>query len=144
MEKILAVVAGATMGILALIFLMMGVLGYVIFPQQAQMIGAAFLIVGAVFVLMMLVLMRMASKYRTDTRKITIDGRKIQASIVEIRQNTEITINNKHPYVLICEAEGRIFESEYFYHDVHRFDQKDMIDVYLNDKTDDYLVDLES
>ena len=144
MEKILAVAAGATMGILALIFLMMGVLGYVVFPQQAQMIGVAFLIVGAVFVLMMLVLMRMASRYRANARQIITDGRKGQASIVEIRQNTEITINNKHPYVLICEAEGRTFESEYFYDDVHRFDQKEIINVYLDDQTGDYLIDLES
>ncbi len=144
MEKILATVAGATMGILAIIFLLMGIIGSMVFPEQAQVIGLAFVIIGAAFVLMTLVFLRMASRYRANARQISTDGRKVQASIVEIRQNTEITINNKHPYVLICEAEGRTFESEYFYYDVHRFDQKEMIDVYLDDQTGDYLVDLES
>ena len=143
MEKILATVAGATMGILAVIFLLMGIIGSMVFPEQAQVIGLAFVIIGAAFVLMTLVFLRMASKYRRQIRQITLDGRKVEAAIVEVKEVTEITINGKHPFVVICEAEGRTFESEYFYEDVHRFDDKKTIDVYLNDKTDEVLVDIE-
>jgi hypothetical protein len=144
MEKILAAVAGATMGILAIIFLLMGIIGSMVFPEQAQVIGLAFGIIGAAFVLMTLVFLRMASKYRRQRRQITIDGRKMEAEILEVKEVTEITINGKHPYVVICTAEGRTFESDYFYEDVHRFDDRKTIDVYLNDDTDEILIDLES
>ena len=144
MEKILATVAGATMGLLSVIFLLMGIIGSMIFPEQVQVIGLAFVIIGAAFVLMTLVFLRMASKYRRQTRQITVDGRKVEAAILEVKEVTEITINGKHPVVVICEAEGRIFESEYFYEDVHRFDDKKTIDVYLNDDTSEVLVDIES
>jgi len=144
MEKILAAVAGATMGILAIIFLLMGIIGSMVFPEQAQVIGLAFGIIGAAFVLMTLVFFRMASKYRRQRRQITIDGRKMEAEILEVKEVTEITINGKHPYVVICTAEGRTFESDYFYEDVHRFDDRKTIDVYLNDDTDEVLIDLES
>ena len=144
MEKVFSTIAGATMGILAIIFLMMGVIGSVIFSEQAQIIGQAFVIVGVAFVLMTVVFLRMASKYRTQLRQITIDGRKVEAQILEIKEVTEITINGKHPYVVICEAENRTFESEYFYEDVHRFDDRKTIDVYLNDETKEVLVDIET
>lgn len=144
MEKILAAVAGATMGILAIIFLLMGIIGSMVFPEQAQVIGLAFVIIGAAFVLMTLVFLRMASKYRRQRRQVMADGRKIDAEILEVKEVTEITINGKHPYVVICTAEGRIFESDYFYEDVHRFDDRKTIDVYLNDDTDEILIDLES
>ncbi|MBR5207668.1 MAG: hypothetical protein IKV65_04120 [Erysipelotrichaceae bacterium] len=144
MEKILATVAGATMGILAIIFLLMGIVGSMFFPEQAQVIGLAFVIIGAAFVLMTLVFLRMASRYRRQKRQIMADGRKIDAEILEVKEVTEITINGKHPYVVICTAEGRTFESDYFYEDVHRFDDRKMIDVYLSDKTSEVLIDLES
>ena len=144
MEKILATVAGATMGILAIIFLLMGIVGSMFFPEQAQVIGLAFVIIGAAFVLMTLVFLRMASKYRRQRRQVMADGRKIDAEILEVKEVTEITINGKHPYVVICTAEGRTFESDYFYEDVHRFDDRKTIDVYLNDDTDEILIDLES
>ena len=144
MEKILATVAGATMGILAIIFLLMGIIGSMVFPEQAQVIGLAFVIIGAAFALMTLVFLRMASKYRRQRRQIMADGRKIDAEILEVKEVTEITINGKHPYVVICTAEGRTFESDYFYEDVHRFDDRKTIDVYLNDDTDEILIDLES
>ena len=144
MEKILATVAGATMGILAIIFLLMGIIGSMVFPEQAQVIGLAFMIIGAAFVLMTLVFLRMASKYRRQRRQVMADGRKIDAEILEVKEVTEITINGKHPYVVICTAEGRIFESDYFYEDVHRFDDRKTIDVYLTDDTDEVLIDLES
>ena len=144
MEKILATVAGATMGILAVIFLLMGIIGSMVFPEQAQVIGLAFVIIGAAFVLMTLVFLRMASRYRRQKRQIMADGRKIDAEILEVKEVTEITINGKHPYVVICTAEGRTFESDYFYEDVHRFDDRKMIDVYLSDKTSEVLIDLES
>ena len=144
MEKILAAVAGATMGILAIIFLLMGIIGSMFFPEQAQVIGLAFVIIGAAFVLMTLVFLRMASKYRRQRRQVMADGRKIDAEILEVKEVTEITINGKHPYVVICTAEGRTFESDYFYEDVHRFDDRKTIDVYLNEDTDEVLIDLES
>ena len=144
MEKILATVAGATMGILAIIFLLMGIIGSMVFPEQAQVIGLAFVIIGAAFVLMTLVFLRMASKYRRQRRQVMADGRKIDAEILEVKEVTEITINGKHPYVVICTAEGRTFESDYFYEDVHRFDDRKTIDVYLSDKTSEVLIDLES
>ena len=144
MEKILATVAGATMGILAIIFLLMGIIGSMVFPEHAQVIGLAFVIIGAAFVLMTLVFLRMASKYRRQRRQVMTDGRKIDAEILEVKEVTEITINGKHPYVVICTAEGRTFESDYFYEDVHRFDDRKTIDVYLNDDTDEILIDLES
>ena len=144
MEKILATVAGATMGILAIIFLLMGIIGSMVFPEQAQVIGLAFVIIGAAFALMTLVFLRMASKYRRQRRQVMADGRKIDAEILEVKEVTEITINGKHPYVVICTAEGRTFESDYFYEDVHRFDDRKMIDVYLSDKTSEVLIDLES
>ena len=144
MKKILATVAGATMGILAIIFLLMGIIGSMVFPEQAQVIGLAFVIIGAAFVLMTLVFLRMASRYRRQKRQIMADGRKIDAEILEVKEVTEITINGKHPYVVICTAEGRTFESDYFYEDVHRFDDRKMIDVYLSDKTSEVLIDLES
>lgn len=144
MEKILATVAGATMGILAIIFLLMGVVGSMFFPEQAQVIGLAFVIIGAAFVLMTLVFLRMASKYRAQSRQIIMDGRKVEATILQIKEVIEITINGKHPYVLICDVEGKTIESEYFYENVHRFDDRKMIDVYLSDKTSEVLIDLES
>ena len=144
MEKILATVAGATMGILAIIFLLMGIVGSMFFPEQAQVIGLAFVIIGAAFVLMTLVFLRMASKYRRQRRQVMADGRKIDAEILEVKEVTEITINGKHPYVLICDVEGKTIESEYFYENVHRFDDRKMIDVYLSDKTSEVLIDLES
>ena len=144
MEKILATVAGATMGILAIIFLLMGIIGSMVFPEQAQVIGLAFVIIGAAFVLMTLVFLRMASKYRRQRRQVMADGRKIDAEILEVKEVTEITINGKHPYVVICTAKGRTFESDYFYEDVHHFDDRKTIDVYLNDDTDEILIDLES
>ena len=144
MEKILASIAGATMGILAIIFLLMGMIGSVIFPEQAQVIGLAFVIVGAAFVLMTIVFLRMASKYRAQTRQITLDGRKVEAEILEVKEVTDISINGKHPYVVLCNVEGRTLESDYFYENVHRFDDRKMIDVYLNDETDEVLIDLES
>ena len=144
MEKILATVAGATMGILAIIFLLMGIIGSMVFPEQAQVIGLAFVIIGAAFVLMTLVFLRMASKYRRQRRQVMADGRKIDAEILEVKEVTEITINGKHPYVVLCNVEGRTLESEYFYEDVHRFDDRKMIDVYLSDKTSEVLIDLES
>ena len=143
MEKILASIAGATMGILAIIFLLMGIIGSMIFPEQTQVIGLAFVIIGAAFVLMTLVFLRMASKYRTQSRQITKDGRKAEAEILEVKEVTEISINGKHPYVVLCSVEGRIVESEYFYENVHRFDDRKMIDVYLNDETNEVLVDIE-
>ena len=144
MEKILASIAGATMGILAIIFLLMGMIGSMIFPEQAQVIGLAFVIVGAAFVLMTIVFLRMASKYRAQTRQITLDGRKVEAEIHEVKEVTDISINGKHPYVVLCNVEGRTLESDYFYENVHRFDDRKMIDVYLNDETDEVLIDLES
>lgn len=144
MEKILATVAGATMGILAIIFLLMGIVGSMFFPEQAQVIGLAFVIIGAAFVLMTLVFLRMASKYRRLKRQVMADGRKIDAEILEVKEVTEININGKHPYVLICDVEGKTIESEYFYENVHRFDDRKMIDVYLSDKTSEVLIDLES
>ena len=144
MEKILASIAGATMGILAIIFLLMGMIGSMIFPEQAQVIGLAFVIVGAAFVLMTIVFLRMASKYRAQTRQITLDGRKVEAEILEVKEVTDISINGKHPYVVLCNVEGRTLESDYFYENVHRFDDRKMIDVYLNDETDEVLIDLES
>lgn len=144
MEKILATVAGATMGILAIIFLLMGIVGSMFFPEQAQVIGLAFVIIGAAFVLMTLVFLRMASKYRRLKCQVMADGRKIDAEILEVKEVTEININGKHPYVLICDVEGKTIESEYFYENVHRFDDRKMIDVYLSDKTSEVLIDLES
>ena len=144
MEKILASIAGATVGILAIIFLLMGMIGSMIFPEQAQVIGLAFVIVGAAFVLMTIVFLRMASKYRAQTRQITLDGRKVEAEILEVKEVTDISINGKHPYVVLCNVEGRTLESDYFYENVHRFDDRKMIDVYLNDETDEVLIDLES
>ena len=144
MEKILATVAGATMGILAIIFLLMGFVGSMFFPEQAQVVGLAFVIIGAAFVLMTLVFLRMASKYRRLKRQVMADGRKIDAEILEVKEVTEININGKHPYVLICDVEGKTIESEYFYENVHRFDDRKMIDVYLSDKTSEVLIDLES
>ena len=144
MEKILASIAGATMAVLAIIFLLMGIIGSMIFPEQEQVIGLAFMIIGSAFVLMTLVFLRMASKYRRQRRQAMVDGRKIDAEILEVKEVTEITINGKHPYVVICTAEGRTFESDYFYEDVHRFDDRKTIDVYLNDDTDEVLIDLES
>ena len=143
MEKILASIAGATMGILAIIFLLMGIIGSMIFPEQTQVIGLAFVIIGAAFVLMTLVFLRMASKYRTQSRQITKDGRKVEAEILEVKEVTAISINGKHPFVVLCSVEGRIVESEYFYENVHRFDDRKMIDVYLNDETNEVLVDIE-
>ena len=144
MEKILASIAGATVGILAIIFLLMGMIGSMIFPEQAQVIGLAFVIVGAAFVLMTIVFLRMASKYRAQTRQITLDGRKVEAEILEVKEVTDISINGKHPYVVLCNVEGRTLESDYFYENVHRFDDRKMIDVYLNDETEEVLIDLES
>ena len=37
-----------------------------------------------------------------------------------------------------------MFESEYFYKNVHRFDDKELIDVYLDDQSGEAYVDLES
>ncbi|MBR5005111.1 MAG: hypothetical protein IKY14_06610, partial [Erysipelotrichaceae bacterium] len=107
-------------------------------------IGLAFVIIGAAFVLMTLVFLRMASKYRRLKRQVMADGRKIDAEILEVKEVTEININGKHPYVLICDVEGKTIESEYFYENVHRFDDRKMIDVYLSDKTSEVLIDLES
>ena len=143
MEKILATVAGATMGILAVIFLLMGIIGSMVFPEHAQVIGLAFVIIGAAFVLMTLVFLRMASKYRAQSRQIIMDGHKVEATILQIKEVIEITINGKHPYVLICDVEGKTIESEYFYENVHRFDGRKTIDVYLNDETNEVLVDIE-
>lgn len=144
MEKLLASIAGITMTILSVIFLILGIVGYVIFEVQYQIISVAFLVIGTAFVLMMLVFMRMASRYRNETHRLKNEGRKVQAAILKIRENKDITINDQHPYVLICEAEGRTFESEYFYDDVHRFDGKEVVNVYLDEQNDDYFIDLNS
>ena len=143
MEKMLSGIASATMGILAVVFLIIGMIGWFLFPEQAQIIGFAFVVIGAAFVLMTFVFLRMASKYRTQSRQIMLDGRKVEANILQLKEVTEITINGKHPYVLICDVEGKIVESEYFYENVHRFDERKTIDVYLNDETDEVLVDIE-
>lgn len=143
MEKMLSAIASATMGILAIVFLIMGMIGWFLFPEQAQIIGFAFVVIGAAFVLMTLVFLRMASKYRTQSRQIIMEGRKVEATIFQVKEVTEITINGKHPYVLICDVEGKTIESEYFYENVHRFDGRKTIDVYLNDETNEVLVDIE-
>ena len=103
-----------------------------------------FLAIGFAFVLMMFLLLRMVRRYQKESSPLLKDGRKVQASIVEVKEVTEISVNGKHPYLLICKAEGRIFESEYFYQDVHRFDGKEFVDVYLDETSDDYQIDLES
>jgi len=143
MEKMLSAIASATMGILAIVFLIIGMIGWFLFPEQAQIIGFAFVVIGAAFVLMTLVFLRMVSKYRAQSRQIIMAGRKVEATILQVKEVIEITINGKHPYVLICDVEGKTIESEYFYENVYRFDGRKTIDVYLNDETNEVLVDIE-
>lgn len=144
MEKVMATVAGTTMAILSGIFFIMGVICYVIFPTEAQIIGMTFMIIGAAFVLMTFVCLRTASKYRSQTHPLIQNGRKVSAVVLEVKENTAVSINGRHPWYVVCEAEGRTFESDYFYKNVHRFDQKEDIDVYLDDETNEFYVDLES
>ncbi|MBQ4343204.1 MAG: hypothetical protein IJC38_04895 [Erysipelotrichaceae bacterium] len=144
MEKTLAGVAALIMGIMGGIWFLVGLVNWMILPEPGNMIGAVFALIGAVFVIMSLMLIRMSQKYRQRSIDSIVNGRKIQAEIIEVKTIYAIRVNRRHPHVVVCEAEGRIFESEYFYHDVNRFDERETIDVYLDDQSGDYYVDLDS
>lgn len=144
MEKTILGIAGVTLGILGVIFILAGLVSYAVFPNPFKLIGGVFALIGAVFLLTTLMLVKTAQRFEKKMADLIVYGRKIEARIIEIKQNTSISVDGKHPYALVCEAEGRMFESEYFYKNVHRFDDKELIDVYLDDQSGEAYVDLES
>ncbi|MBQ7888671.1 MAG: hypothetical protein IJ356_02815 [Erysipelotrichaceae bacterium] len=144
MEKVMIGIAGLTLGILGVAFTLVGLISYAAIPGLGMLLGGIFVLIGVVFLLMTMLLTRSAKRFEKKMMDIVIQGRKVEANIIEIRQNTMISVNRRHPYYLVCEAEGQLFESEYFYQDVHRFDERETIDVYIDDQSHDYVVDLDS
>ena len=124
MEKTLAGIASMVMGIMGGIFLIVGLINVLVFPESVKIIGAVFAVIGVAFLIQMLVFLKLVRRAQSKSQQLMLEGRKVEAKILEIKENRLIRINRKHPYVVICEAEGHIFESEYFYNDVHRFDDK--------------------
>lgn len=142
MEKLLAVIACAAMGLFGFLFLASALIAYVLLTPEYKVLGIAFGMIGAAFLLMMLMLSRMAKRYQKQSASLIENGRQVEAKIIEVREITSVSINRKHPYVLMCEAEGRTFESEYFYDDPQRFEGKESIFVYVDESSGEYLVDL--
>ncbi len=144
MEKTLAGVAALIMGMMGGIWFLVGLVNWIVLPEPGSTVGIVFVLVGAVFAVMALMLLRMSQKYRQRSIDSIVNGRRIQAEIVEVKTIYAIRVNRRHPHVVVCQAEGRTFESEYFYHDAERFDERNTIDVYVDDRSQDYYVDLES
>ncbi len=144
MDKSLIGICAFILGILGGFWLLVGLVVFVVLFDSVKMIGAVFVLIGAVFLAMTFMLMKMIKRTERELSHIVTYGKKIQAQIVEVKCISSVEINRRHPYVLVCGAQSRTFESEYFYHDVHRFDGRDTIDVYLDESTDEYVVDLDS
>lgn len=144
MEKILTKTAAAVMIVVGCIWLVLGLVCYVLLEESYGIIGAVFALIGAVFLIMALMFLKMTKGYEERLNESRFHGTKLQAKIVEIKCISSVEINGRHPYAVVCEAQSRTFESEYFYHDVHRFDGREMIDVYLDESTGEYFVDLDN
>lgn len=144
MERAFIGIAALVNGIMGIIWMLIGFVQWLILSESEKIIGAVFVLIGVVFLLMTGMLLKMAKRYEKKSYDAMTNGRKIQAHILEVKTIDAVRINQKHPYVILCEAEGRVFESDYFYKDIHRFDEKEKIDVYLDEDTDEYYVDLKS
>lgn len=130
------------------IFLFIGsmflVLGILLFAAMLitraglfALIPAVFIVLGAFFVFYIL-------RKRHRRKKLLGNGRKVWAQITEVRPNYQVTINGRNPYIITCEAGGRIFRGDY-----EKPVQSDLLDksvpVYISQEDpEQYYVDLSS
>jgi hypothetical protein len=83
---------------------------------------------------------------KKNIARIKQNGTKIQAPLIEVKQDFNTTIMEKHPYVISVELnDGKMIYSDKFWNpNLEKLTPGQMIDVYFNpQKPEDYYIDVE-
>lgn len=87
-----------------------------------------------------------AIRFNAKLRRLTENGRKITATITEVRQISTVRINGKYPTTIYCkDEEGHEYKQKFRAYPSQYFRTGDLVDVYVEaDFFDDYIVDVTS
>lgn len=87
-----------------------------------------------------------AIRFNAKLRRLSENGRKITATITEVRQMSNVRINGKYPTTIYCKDEyGHEYKQKFRASPSEYFRTGDLVDVYVEaDFFDDYIVDVTS
>ncbi len=66
-----------------------------------------------IFVVLGVLFLYLYFKKKLQAKKLKENGRKVWAVITNVSPNYSVTINGRHPYILTCEYNGAIFQTDY-------------------------------
>ena len=97
--------------ILAIVFSVMGVfytvLGYCLyrFPEdpESEIVGQIFVLIGIGMLCGACIALYCHFRRRKQIEQLVENGQYIWCQIVDILPNTSVTINNRHPYFILCQ-----------------------------------------
>ena len=104
-------------------------------------IGLAFAGFGLLFALIGLIPMLLIRRGKRKAKDLLANGRCISAKLIEAYQNTSVSVNGRHPFIILCQwvdPSGQLqeFKSEYLwtnpYYIIDEMNLKTM-DVYLDE-----------
>lgn len=106
-------------------------------PAVAVILPLVFVVFGGVIVFFNVRKLLTAKKLREN-------GRKVWATVCSVDINTGVDYNGRHPYVVVCEAEGRQFRGSTFNPAAADLLGKTIAVFVSPDKPEDYVVDLDN
>lgn len=81
------------------------------FKSSSNFLGIFFIIIGLVFLVVGVIPMVIRVKKKNNNKKLLEIGEKIYADFVEVRRNYSYSVNNRNPYLIICEKDGVEYKS---------------------------------
>jgi len=104
---------------------------------------------GLLFFSLGLVFLITLGNQKKNARRLLENGNYVVAEIFDISQNYNVSVNNKHPFVVSCKYEAvdgtvHIFKSRYLYFNPEPLLKNNVVRVYVdNDNFKKYYVDID-
>lgn len=146
-------IVGIVFTILGAVFLVLGIVMGIGLRREMGVGSFAFLFafggMGTLFFTLGLVFLITLGNQKKNAQRLLENGNYVVAEIFDISQNYNVSVNNKHPFVVSCKYEAvdgtvHIFKSRYLYFNPEPLLKNNVVRVYVdNDNFKKYYVDID-
>ena len=146
-------IVGIVFTIIGAIFLVLGIVMGIGLRSEMGVGSIAFLFafggMGLLFFTLGLVFLITLGNQKKNAKRLLENGNYVIAEIFDISQNYNVSVNNKHPFIVSCKYEAmdgvvHIFKSRYLYFNPEPLLKNNVVRVYVdNDNFKKYYVDID-
>lgn len=141
-------ILGIIYAVLGAIFLVVGKIVYRAVLEQGRIVGGIFAGIGSIFFILGVIFLILEGRKRRQIYRLLETGQYIEGEITDYKVNFNVTINNRHPYIVIARyldpyGATHIFKSRNIYQYLEPSIIGRTVKIYVEDDTySPYYVDM--